>query len=119
MSYPLGPGAVGQISYDAAGRMSAQLMRSNQARFEREDWRQATTEEKSAAWGNYFGYFGTYTIDEKAAAVVHHIEGSWFPNLIGTDQVRYFRFEGDKVVLDADTEWGQVRIVWEKIRGDQ
>jgi hypothetical protein len=47
---------------------------------------------------------------------VHHIEGSWFPNLIGTDQVRYFRFEGDQIVLDADTEWGQVRIVWEKKR---
>jgi hypothetical protein len=119
VNYPLGPDAIGQISYDAAGRMSAQLMRSNQAQFGREDPLQATTEEKVAAWSNYFGYFGTYMIDSKAATVVHHIEGSWFPNLIGTDHVRYFRFEGERLVLDADTAWGQVRNVWEKIKGER
>jgi hypothetical protein len=77
----------GGVNYPL-GRMSAQLMRSNQAQFGSEDPRQATTEEKVAAWSNYFGYFGTYTIDAKAATVVHHIEGSWFPNLIGTDHGR-------------------------------
>jgi Lipocalin-like domain len=115
--YPLGPDAIGQISYERTGRMSAQLMRSKQPLFKREDWRQATTEEKAAAWSGYFGYFGTFTVDELAGAVVHHIEGSWFPNLVGTDQVRYFQFEGQQIILDADTEWGKVRIVWEKLEG--
>jgi hypothetical protein len=114
--YPLGPSAVGQIAYDTAGRMSAQLMRPNQARFSSEDWTKATVPEKAGAWGDYFGYFGTYTVDEEAGAVVHHIEGSWFPNLVGGDQVRYYRFEGKCVVLDADTAWGKVHIVWEKIQ---
>jgi hypothetical protein len=90
-------------------------MRPNQPSFASEDWREATAGEKAAAWSNYFGYFGTYTIDEQAGTVVHHIEGSWFPNLMGTDQIRHFRFEGERIVLAADTEWGQVRIVWEKI----
>jgi hypothetical protein len=76
----------------------------------------ATAEEKAAAWGNYFGYFGTYTLDEQAQAITHHIEGSWFPNLVGTRQVRYYHFEGSQLVLDADTEWGQVRIVWKKVQ---
>ena len=115
VNYPLGADAVGQISYDASGRMSAQLMRPNQANFTSEDWREASTEEKAVAWNNYFGYFGSYTLDEQAGTVVHHIEGSWFPNLIGTYQIRHFRFEGEQIVLDADTEWGQVRIIWEKI----
>jgi hypothetical protein len=104
-------------TYDATGNMSAQLMRPKQPVFESEDWRRAAVEERAAAWGNYFGYFGTYTIDETVGAVVHHIEGSWFPNLIGTDQVRFFKFEGNRVILDADTEWGKVRIVWEKMEG--
>jgi hypothetical protein len=95
--------------------MSAQLMRPNQPSFASKDWREATAGEKATAWGNYFGYFGTYTIDEQAGTVVHHIEGSWFPNLMGTDQIRHFRFEGERIVLDADTEWEQVQIVWEKI----
>ena len=116
VTYPLGEDAVGQISYDVAGRMSAQLMRRNQAHFAGDDWQQARVEEKAAAWSGYFGYFGTYTIDERARAVTHHIEGSWFPNLVGTKQIRYYRFEGDRLVLDADTAWGQVRIVWEKVK---
>jgi hypothetical protein len=116
IAYPLGEGANGQISYDTSGRMSAQLMRQHQTRFASEDWQQASAKEKAAAWGGYFGYFGTYTIDESAGSVTHHIEGSWFPNLIGTQQIRYYRFEGEQLVLDADTAWGQVRIVWEKVQ---
>ena len=41
LGYPLGPDAIGQISYDASGRMSAQLARHSQARFIGEDWREA------------------------------------------------------------------------------
>ncbi len=100
--------------YDASGRVSAQLMRRNHARFASGDWQRATAEEKASAWSGYFGYFGTYTIDEKAASVTHHIEGSWFPNLVGTEQVRYFRLMGNQLILDADTDWGEVRVVWEK-----
>jgi len=114
MTYPLGEDAAGQIVYDATGRMSAQFMRRNQPRFAHEDWQQAATDEKAAAWSGYFGYFGTYTLDEQAGVVTHHVEGSWFPNLVGTDQRRSYRFEGDRLALDADTAWGRVRIVWEK-----
>lgn len=116
ITYPLGEDALGQLSYDVSGRMSAQLMRQHQARFAQEDWLQASEQEKAAAWGSYFGYFGTYSIDESVGAVTHYIEGSWFPNLIGTQQIRYYHFEGDQLVLDADTPWGQVRIVWEKVK---
>jgi hypothetical protein len=114
-NYPLGPDAVGQLSYGADGRMSAQLMRRNQPPFADDDWRKAATEEKSAAWSGYFGYFGTYSIDEEEHAVTHHVKGSWFPNLVDSDEVRYFRFERNKLILDADTAWGRVQIVWEKI----
>jgi hypothetical protein len=115
VNHPLGSEAVGQISYTADGRMSAQLMRPGSNRFASEDWRKATPAEKSIAWSDYFGYFGSFSIDLENKAVVHHIEGSWFPNLIGTDQVRYFRFEADRLILDADTEWGKVHIVWRKV----
>lgn len=84
---PLGTGEIGQLMYDADGRMSAQLVRPNQARFASDDWRQASPEEKARAWSDYFGYFGTYTVDEQEKAVVHHIEGSWFPNLVGENQM--------------------------------
>jgi hypothetical protein len=59
VSYPLGEGALGQLMYDAGGRMSAQLMRRHQSHFASDNWREATRDEKAAAWGEYFGYFGT------------------------------------------------------------
>jgi hypothetical protein len=52
--------------YDADGRMSAQLMRKNQPRLSDDDWRKAMEGEKARAWSNYFGYFGTYSIDLEA-----------------------------------------------------
>jgi hypothetical protein len=89
-------------------------MRRNQAHFASEDWRQATTEDRASAWIWYFGYFGTYEVDDAAGAVAQLIEGSWFPNLVGKRELRYYRFEGELLMLDADTDWGRVRIVWEK-----
>ena len=114
--YPLGPDAVGQLSYDAAGRVSAQLVRKRQPRFVMDDWQGATADEKSAAWSSYFGYFGTYTVDDEAHVVTHHVEGSWFPNLVGSDQARHYQFKHGRLVLDADTAWGRVNIIWEKNR---
>jgi hypothetical protein len=114
-SYPLGDDAIGQLMYDDADRVSAQLVRVNQRRFASDDWRQASAEEMCAAWPGYFGYFGTFTVDAEAAAVTHHIDAGWFPNLAGTEQERRYRFEGGQLVLNAGTTWGQVRIVWEKL----
>lgn len=105
----------GQLIYTADGRMSAQLMQANRTRFAKGDWREATAEERVRAWLEYFGYYGAFSIDEKNKAVIHHVEGSSFPNLVGTKQVRYFRFDGERLVLNADADWGKVQAVWEKI----
>jgi hypothetical protein len=96
--FPLGSDAVGQLMYTADGHVSAQLVRSGQHPFGNNDWREATPTEMTAACPNYFGYFGTYTIDADNAAITHHIEAWWFPNLVGTEQVRC------------------VKIVWERAR---
>ena len=114
IDYPLGADAVGQLMYDDSGRMSAQLAAIDQPHFATDDWQQAASGEMCAAWPRYFGYFGTFTIDADKGAVTHHVEGGWFPNLVGTEQVRHYRFEGDRLVLDARTPWGEVRIIWEK-----
>lgn len=115
VTYPLGEDAKGQLIYSSDGRVSAQLVSANMQRFAYDDWRVASSGERFEAWGKYFGYFGKFSIDEQKNAVIHHIEGAWFPNLVGTEQVRFFHFENEKLVLDADTNWGKVRIVWEKI----
>src|SRR5579875_3603671 len=104
--YPLGPDAVGQLMYTPDDRVSAQLVRVGQPRFASDDWQAATGEEMKAAWPAYFGYFGRFSIDDDQRAVVHHVEGSWFPNLVGTDQIRHYRMDRDRLILDAETAWG-------------
>ena len=56
---------------------------------------------------------GQLMYDADKAAVTHHIESGWFPNLVGTQQVRYHRFDGERLVLDADTaaECGQPMVM--------
>src|SRR4051794_41206969 len=71
MNYPLGPDAVGQLSYDEAGRMSAQLMRRDQPRFANEDWRGGKAGGKGGGGGGDFFYFLTYNIDGKGEAPLH------------------------------------------------
>ena len=92
------------------------LVKADRTTFASEDWRDAYDTEGARAFKEYFGYFGTYSIDQKKRAVIHHIEGAWFPNLLGTNQVRVFQFVGDQLVLDADTEWGKVRIEWKRAK---
>jgi hypothetical protein len=112
--YPLGEKANGQLIYSAEGRMSAQLVSANMTKFANGDWREATAEERTKAWLEYFGYYGTFSIDPENNVVIHYVEGSSFPNLLGTKQIRYFRFEGERLVLNAETAWGKVQVVWER-----
>jgi hypothetical protein len=112
-SYPLGEQAVGQIAYTADGHVAAQLVRAGRTRFASGDWKKATAGEAARAFKEYFGYFGTFSIDLEKEAVIHHVTGGWFPNVEGTDQLRRFQLQGNRLVLDADTEWGKVRIVWQ------
>ena len=115
MDSPLGEDAIGQLIYDRSGAVSAQLMRRHQAPFVDDDWRRARPEERAAAWLGYFCYFGTFDVDEGASTVTHHVEGSWFPNLVGTDQLREFTLAENRLWLTAQTPWGRVTLVWEKI----
>jgi hypothetical protein len=114
-SFPLGRELAGQLIYDASGRMSAQIMRSDQASFASDDNLHALTEEASAAWHNYIGYFGTFSVHADATAVTHHVEGAWFPNMVGVDLVRTCRLQGDQLVLEGKTPHGRTLISWEKV----
>jgi hypothetical protein len=31
--------------------------------------------------------------------ITHHLKGSWFPNMIGTDLIRFYEFSGDRLIV--------------------
>lgn len=52
---------------------------------------------------NAWGYFGTYTVDEKNSVVTHHPTGGSIPWYIGTDQPRQFILKGDTLFIGDPT----------------
>ncbi len=116
---PLGSEPVGLLMYGESGAVSVQLMHPNQPNFVDDDWRFASDKEKASAWLGYFCYFGTFSVDGAAGTVTHHVKGSWFPNLVGTDQLRRFAFDGDLLSLTAESSVGRVTLVWERFFAPQ
>ena len=90
---------LGSILYLPDGRMSAQLSVGSPARLANDDPAQASVEEAAQAWRTYLGYWGTFKVFADKGVVVHRVEGSSFPNWIGTEQVRHFRFDGSSLLI--------------------
>ena len=118
VTHPLGLDAIGYILYSEDGYMSVTLMPANRTRFADGDVSGGTDEEKIASAETYVAYCGTYEIQGKT--VVHHIEASFFPNWIGTDQVRSFELDGDRLTLSTPPylAGGQQQVsllIWQRI----
>ena len=112
----LGDNPVGQISYTPGGQMSAVLQRTDRPVQPGSTAREATGAEAVAGWRSFIAYFGSYSIDLEAGAVVHHVQGAYLPSMLGTDQVRYFTFEDDLLMLQPPaTAAGSAKITWQKI----
>lgn len=100
--HPVGPRAAGQLLYDGRGRMNGQLMGLDRPKFSDENPRRGSDAEVRAAFEGYLAYWGTYRFDEAAGKLVHHVEGSLFPNWVGTDLVRNVSFDGERMTLTTD-----------------
>jgi lipocalin-like protein len=121
VQYPLGQGAIGQLSYDASGNMSAILMKPDRPPFASQDMRRGTDSEVRDAFEGFVAYFGTYTLDDAKRTVTHHVRGASYPNWVGGDQVRYYKMDGPRLVLTTPPiQVGgrpiQSVLVWERVR---
>jgi hypothetical protein len=108
--HPYGENLYGKLMYDTKGNMSVFLMRLNRPKFISGDIYNGTSEEIKYTFENFDAYCGTYKIDFDKETVTHCIEGSRFPNWEGTNQVRYYDFANDSLILTAtlvlqEKEW--------------
>ena len=65
-------------------------------------------------------YCGTYEVREKEGQVIHRPELAEWPYYIGSDQVRNFRLEGDRLILSLEEtppngECRRSQITWERV----
>jgi len=117
---PLGPDPLGWIMYQPGQHMSVALMRPDRPKFASDNLVEATPEEVETAFGGYISYFGSYEVNERERFVIHRLQLSWFPNLVGTEQKRFFEFVDDRLILKTPplTLLGETqvhRLVWERL----
>ena len=94
----LGPQPIGRLVYDVSGVVMLTMMRLGRTQ-------PISTPANPDDAGNarvilgYDAYFGTYSVDEGAGTVTHHVEGSLFPEDLGKDFTRSFTIAGDTFTL--------------------
>jgi hypothetical protein len=111
------PYTSGQISYDAAGRMSAQLMGEDRPTFA--PGSRATEADRAAAYSSYISYYGHYEIDAEKSIVTHHVEGSITPSMVGAAMPRYYELSADGGTLFLSTKTGDRvtgKLRWDRYR---
>jgi Lipocalin-like domain len=58
-----------------------------------------TDEERAQALRTMIAYTGRYRVEENK--VVTKVEAAWNEAWVGTEQVRFFRFEGDRLLIES------------------
>lgn len=106
--------STGFIMYDPAGTMGVVIQGADRAPYEGDE---ATSEEILAAYRSYTSYFGGFTVDPEAGTVTHHLRASMSPSGAGSDYVRHFGFEEDRLTLQppAGADGGVVRLTWRRL----
>lgn len=113
----------GLLQYSANGWMSVEIVSdpapARPSSDSREAFLAAPPDEKVAAANGFYGYWGTWDVDEAASTIRHHIAQSFYPAERGETGVRHFAFEGNRLTLTAKThEMGEDherRLVWERL----
>ena len=78
----------------------------------------ATAEEARAIVAGSIAYYGTYAVDEATKTIVPKVEGSTFPNMVGTDQSRVVTsITADEMrFINPKAPAGVLEIVWKRAK---
>ncbi len=60
----------------------------------------------------YEASFGSYTIDEAAHTVTHHVQGSITPGLVGKDLTRAYRFSNGHLIIRSTRPEERWQVEW-------
>ena len=99
LGYPLGPDAVGYLSYTADGYVFAQIMAAARTPLATRNPFGGADAEAAAAARSHMSYCGSYEI--RVGEVIHRVVVSDFPNWVGGEQLRFYKFEDQKLILSA------------------
>ncbi len=118
--HPMSQDAEGLLIFTADDYMSVQIMRPNRPTFSSSSQFKGSLPEIRSAFEGYIAYYGTYEIDVENQRLINHVQGSWFPNWVGTKQIRYYQFDRDKIIFRTPSipeKTGDTTgtLIWRKI----
>ncbi|HTZ68064.1 MAG TPA: lipocalin-like domain-containing protein [Roseiarcus sp.] len=93
----LGENPDGYLGYAADGRMYALFVAGDRVV---PAGTQPTDGERAQLHKSMIAYAGTYTI--AGEKVVHHIDIAWNNARLGSDQIRFFKLEGERLILTTE-----------------
>ncbi len=93
-----GENARGLLIFTADGHYQLSIQRATLPKIASNNRTKGTPQEDHAVVEGSINHFGRYTVDDKKKTVTFHIEGSTFPNWIGTTQERPYTITGDVLV---------------------
>jgi len=105
---------MGTILYTPNHRMAATLGRRNLPHIV--SAKDASLEELRELLGGFTAYIGAWVLDEPNGSVIHKVDYSSNGGVSG-DQVRYFRFDGDRLILRStpeEDEGAYAEVIWER-----
>lgn len=114
---PFGQTPSGQLLYSADGRMSATVHLRDRASFpEDRSPRDLDIDMLACAYRSYFHYAGTWRIE--GDTVIHRIQHSLNPNMVGTEQARKMNLEEPFLSLVAEESVGggtrRHELIWRR-----
>jgi hypothetical protein len=113
-----GPNPKGSLNLDSNGRFTLILMRSDLPKYASNSRTPGTPAEYKATVEGSLAYFGTWSVGGTDLNL--HIEGSTFPNWIGTDQKRInLSVTGDELKYTQPTPSGggpAAPLVWKRVK---
>jgi hypothetical protein len=117
-SNPFGDHPDGYLGYSRDGRMYAILVAEDRPK---SDPVLLTDQEKVKLLESMSAYAGTYTADGERWFIVHCVDTSWNGSWTGTDQVRFYKLDGDTLTITTapltafSGEEVKVVLVWKKV----
>jgi len=114
-----GPNPTGIVIYTRDGHFALLNGRSDLPKFASNRRDKGTQEENKAVVEGSIAYFGTYSVNEADKAITAKIEGSTFPNFVGTDQKRIITSltkDELKFTNPAGSSGGTLQLVWKRAK---
>lgn len=113
-----GPHPIGYLMYDATAHMCVSLANPDHPRWANPQ--KPTDAEKLHSYDVMFAYCGTYEVQEEKHRIVHRPEMASLPHFVGSDQLRLYRFEGNRLILTQQQatptpDFHPHQVTWERV----